>query len=56
MTIGMKNGSDSIGSSNSARRVFTAIALNSVPTATMPTAASSAMPASGSHTAPSGTL
>ena len=49
VTTGTKNGSASIGSSSSARRVFTGIALNSVPTATRPTAAiaaTSRMPAS----------
>ena len=40
ITIGTKKGRLSIGSSSSAMRVFTAIALNSVPTATSPIAAS----------------
>ena len=57
ITTGTKNGRLSIGSSSSASRVFTAIALNSVPTATMPNAASTAMPAEREpDAAPSGRL
>src|SRR6185437_9140135 len=41
MSTGTKNGRLSIGRSSSARRVFTAMALNSVPTATIPMMANS---------------
>ena len=44
ITIGTKNGSDNIGNSSSDNRVFAAIALKSVPTATSPMAARSAIP------------
>src|SRR5438105_1889996 len=56
ITIGTKNGSDSIGNNSSASRVLTAIALNNVPMATRPTAARNAIAMSGAATSPSGRL
>ena len=56
ITIGTKKGSESIGSSTSASLVLTAMALNNVPMATSPIAASTAIAINGAATLPSGRL
>src|SRR5262245_23637218 len=56
INTGTKNGKLNIGSNNSARRVFTAIALNNVPTATMPIIAKRTIPDTMNSGLPTGML